>query len=1048
MTETPVVPAERRQLTALFCDLVGSTGLSTAIDPEDYFELLKTVHERSDALIARYGGHVAQHQGDGLLAYFGYPRAHEDATERAVRCALAILESLAALNAELARERCEPLSIRVGIHTGAVVLGSVGTETREILAMGETMNLAARLQSIAAADTIVISADAERLVKGLFSTESLGAQSLKGFSRPVPAYRVIASTGVHGRLGPFGEAALTPFVGRQQPLRTLLGAWEDARRGAGRVVVVVGDAGIGKSRLCRALRERAVDHSHFWLELQCSPLTENTAFYPVIELQKRVLGLSGLVTAAEKLAAFETALSQAGLALDEALPLVATLHGIPLPDDRQLPPTSREAQRRKTLETLSAWLVGLARERPVVLLVEDAQWIDPSTAELVGRVLDHVAAQALLVLFTHRSEFAIPWKSPDAVAIRLERLSEDEARRVVEEVAVGTGLEPERAAELVVRGEGVPLYLEELTKAAVESASPQAASGAALGHEASAPVPATLRDSLMSRLDRLGAAKEIALLASVIGREFSYALLEAAANGEARDLSAQLAKLVESELVFQAEERPEANYRFKHALIRDEAYQSLVRSVRRRFHNQVGAALEARFPEETATRPELVGNHFIEAGETGKGVLYLTMATRRAVTTSANVEALRHATRALGVLGAEPESPGRSQLEMALHTLRGGALIATRGYASHEVQDAFAQARERASALGDSPQLVPVLYGLWLFHMVRGDRKETGELAGQLLAIAESSGDVTAQLFGLTVAGIQGFFEGRFESAVDHIERAFALYDPAMHAPLAVTYALGTAGVARANAATCLWLLGRPDRARDLCREVLESARRDRHPFTLAGVLVMTSMVFQLCGDAVTTRELAEEAHGIAVEQGFPLWIGGALCGSGWAIAVQGQVGEGIARIREGVALFRKTGAQTNMAYVLGHLAQVALAADRVDEATDVVDEALSLTERNLETFYAAELWRLKGEVTLVRTADDVAAAALFERALAIARAERAASLELRIAMSLACLAERRGDRRNAYHLLAPVHDRFTEGLDTRDLRAARALLDRLRANA
>ncbi|MDX6437581.1 MAG: hypothetical protein QOF45_164 [Gaiellaceae bacterium] len=1020
---------ERRQLTAFFCDLVGATELSASLDPEDYFEVVRAYHERAGELVVRYGGHVAQLLGDGVLAYFGYPKAHEDATERGVRAGLALIDALD----EFERDRNVRLSLRIGIHTGAVVLGQTGGEQhREVLAMGETVNLAARLQAIAAPNAVVISGDSERLVRGLFVIQDLGPQLLKGLPRPIPAYQVTGATGVRGRLDLLGADNLTPFIGRDAELRLLLEEWEQVRGGRGRLVLIGGEPGIGKSRLTRALREEFTDTSHTWLEAQCSPWSENTAFYPVIELHRRLLGVRDQDPPEETLARFETALGDAGLAIDEALPLFAALHGVALPEDRQPPPMSREAQRRKTLETLCDWVLRLGDERPVVFLIEDVQWIDPSTAELVGLLIEQITERPLLLLFTHRPDYSPPWVTQAQLAIRLDRLVEDEARRVVADVASGAGLPPERTQEIVARAEGVPLYLEELTKAVLE------------GPPGPFTTPATLRDSLMSRLDRLGPAKELALLASVIGREFSYPLIAAASPGEEIGLRAGLAQLVESELVFQVGEPPDARYRFKHALIRDEAYQSLFRSARRKYHGRIGETLEAHFPQETEARPELVAHHFLEAGDGEKGVLYLTMAARRAVTTSANVEAIHDADRALEVLSGWPESPQRSQLEMALFTLRGVALIAIRGYASDEVQDTFARARELASTAGESPQLVPVLHGLWLFHMVRGDRGPTHELADQLLAIAEASDDTTARLFGLTVAGIQRFFEGSFQPAVGYIDRAFALYEPHLHSQLAVTYSLGTGGVARANAAACLWFLGYPDRARHLVQEVVEAARNDRHPFTLAGVDVMGAMVFHLCRDPASARPLEEEALRIATEQGFPLWIGGALCGLGNAIAELGSFDEGMERVREGLALYRATGGQTNTAFVLGGVAALCLAEGRLEEAERAVDEALSLVDRNLETFFAAELWRLKGEVSLARTGDEHSAEVLFERALALARAEHARSLELRAATSLARLAERRGEGRKGFEVLAPAYEWFDEGIDTPDLRDARALLERL----
>jgi class 3 adenylate cyclase/predicted ATPase len=1046
MHQAPGGSEERRQLTALFCDVVGATELSASLDPEDYFEIVRAYHERAAELVLRYGGHVAQYLGDGLLAYFGYPKAHEDAAERAVRAGLAIVDALAEFNRGLEREKNVRLSLRVGIHTGTVVLGQTGGQQhREVLAMGETVNLAARIQAIARADTVVMSGDSERLVRGLFVIQDLGPQRLKGILRTIPAYQVAGATGVRGRLDLLGAENLTPFIGRHAELRRLLEEWEQVRRGRGRVVVISGEPGIGKSRLTRALRERFAGASHTWLEAQCSPWTENTAFHPVIELHRRQLGVRDQDPPGETLARFEAALRDAGLAVEEALPLVAALHGIPLPEDFQPPPMSREAQRRKTLETLCEWVLRLGHERPVVFLVEDVQWIDPSTAELVGRVVDQVADRALLLLVTHRADYSPLWTAKARLTIRLDRLVKNEAKRMVEHVASDEGLLPERMIEIVVRAEGVPLYLEELTKAVLESAAPDSG-GAAVGAPSTPfTIPATLHDSLLARLDRLGSAKELALLASVIGREFTYPLIAAASPGDETGLRARLAQLVESELVFQIGEPPDATYRFKHALIRDEAYQSLVRSARRQYHARIGETLEARFPQETAARPELVAHHFLEAGDSDKGVHYLTIAARRAVMTSANVEAIRQADQALEVLSHESVSPQRSQLEMALCTLRGAALIATRGYASDEVQRTFARARELASAFGDSPQLVPVLHGLWLFHMVRGDRKPTRELANQLLLIADGSDDTTACLFGWTVVGIQSFFEGRFQAAVDFIERAFALYEPHLHSQLAVTHSLGTAGVARANEATCLWFLGYPDRARDLVRDVIKAARDDRHPFTLAGVDVMGAMVFHLCRDPASTRPLEEEALRIATEQGFPLWIGGALCGLGNSIAELDSFDEGMERTREGLALYRATGGQTNAAFVLGGVATRYHEKGRFDEAERAVDEALALVERNLETFYAPELWRLKGEVTLARTADERSAEALFQRALDLAGAEHARSLELRAATSLARLAERGGEGRRGFEVLAPIYEWFNEGLDTPDLQDARALLERLR---
>lgn len=1036
---------ERRQLTALFCDLVGSTELSAKLDLEDYFEVVLAYLERAAKVVAGYGGHVAQYQGDGVLAYFGYPQAQEDAADRAVRAGLALTDSLREFNRALERDRNVRLSMRVGIHTGTVVVGQAGGEhSREVVALGETLNVAARLQSIAAADTVVMSADSERLVRGLFVVHELGPQRLRGLPRPIAVYRVERPTGVRSRLDVLGADNLTPFIGRAGELDRLLAEWDAARRGHGRVVVISGEPGIGKSRLALALRERVAEVAHTWVEARCSPSADNTAFYPVIDFHRRLLGLRDRTPVEEALRRFEVALRHAGLMSNEALALVAALHGVPLPEARHPPPMSSEARRRKTLEMLCEWILRPSRERPVVLFFEDVHWIDPSTAELVDRVVGQVEGQPLLVLFTHRPDSPCPWAGSAQLAIRLNRLVTDDARRIVEQIASAGGLPPDWMTDIVERAEGVPLYLEELTKATLEFSAARD-SNAWAPPRVEVGIPATLRDSLMARLDRLGSAKELACLASVVGREFSYPLIAAAVADDELALRTRLARLVDSEFVFQVGEPPDAIYRFKHALIRDTAYESLVRSARRKHHARIGAMLEERFPEEAAARPELVAHHFLEAGDTEKAILYLTNAARRAVMSSANVEAIHHADRALNVLRGLAESPRRNNLEMVLYTLRGAALIAIRGYASTEVERTFARARELANAVGQSPQLVPVLHGLWLFHLVRGDRNPSHDLADQLLEIAGNSDDTTARLFGWTAAGIQAFFEGHFSSAVDYIERAFAVYKPRIHGELAVTHSLGTAGVARANIATCLWFLGYPDRARNLVGEVIEAARDAEHPFTLAGVDVMGSMVYRLCHDFATALSLEEEALRIATEQSFALWIGGALCGLGNSIAALGGLDEGIERLREGIAQFRATGGDTNVPFELGQIAAQCLAHARFAEAETAVDEALALVERNPDTFYAAELWRLKGEVTLARTGNERSAERLIQHGLELAQRERARSLELRAASSLARLAERCGEGRKGLDVLIPIYEWFTEGFDTPDLQEARALLDRLR---
>src|SRR5262245_23940540 len=620
---------ERRQLTVLFCDLVGSTSLSQKLDPEEWHDVVKQYHQATAAAVARFGGHVAQYLGDGLVVYFGWPDAHEDDPERAIRAGLGILDAMVAVNARLVADDGIRLAVRVGMHTGPVVV----TERGEVF--GETPNLAARVQAAADPDTVVISAATQRLVAGIFVMEDRGPQALKGVREPMVLYRVLQPSGVRSRLD-VAAGRLTPFVGRDLELGTLVDRWERAAEGEGQNVLIVGEAGVGKSRLVYQLRERLAPVPHTWLECRATPYTEGTPFHPVIDLVQQGLAFAPEDTAADKVEKLERAVTLARLDLAEAVPLVADFLGLAPPEGYPQLALNPDVQRRKTMELLAAWNLALAEVQPLVMLVEDLHWVDPSSLELFGRLMAQTATARVLLIATTRPDFAPPWPArSNLTTLQLARLTKRHAREMV--AALGGGsLSADMVDTLVARADGVPLYVEELTKAAIQPG---------VGHGAGA-IPATLADSLMARLDRLSAAKEVAQRAALLGREFAYRLLAATAGLDEAMLRLGLERLVEAEILFARGEPPIATYTFKHALVQEAAYESLLKRTRQQLHGRVVEVLVERFPERVSGEPELVARHAEAAGRRDDAITYYARAGEQAQTRSAHEEAIRQLRRA------------------------------------------------------------------------------------------------------------------------------------------------------------------------------------------------------------------------------------------------------------------------------------------------------------------------------------------------------------------------------------------------------------------
>jgi class 3 adenylate cyclase/predicted ATPase len=1051
----PAAEAERRQLTCLSCDLVNSVELSERVDPEELRGILATYRRVCTSVVRRFDGHVHDYSGDGIMVYFGFPTAHEDDAQRAVRSGLGIVEAVGQLGRRLSRERGIDLHVRVGIDTGLVVAGTLtaGDGVEPASAVGVTPNIAARLQSLAAPDSVVISAAAYRLIAGFFDCRELGFQTIRGISRPMAIYQVLHMSAARTRLDVAALRGLAPMHGRDHELGRLTERWAQARAGHGSAALVVGEPGIGKSRLIRSLQEHVAQSADaFLIPLAGSAYHTNTAFHAVVQHLERVLEFAPEDTDEQHLDKIEGLLAQYGHDRASVVPLIADLLGVAF--ESRYPPLDLppDRQRQLAIDTLvDSWRTR-ADHQPVLIVVEDLHWVDPSTLDLLTQLLDRVLESRQLVILSSRPEFTPPWEvGPRLERLDLERLDRQASVSIVTEVAGGT-LPADLLGRVLQKADGIPLYLEELTKLVVEQGP--------AGHDVARPdpaapppplaIPATLADSLTARLDRLPDAKGIAQLGAAIGRQFSYELLAAVADTiaslDSEALVPHVARLVDAGLLFVESDARGENYTFKHALIQDAAYSSLLLSTRRTYHQRIAEVLVERFPTTVETAPELLAHHYCEAGMPAESVPYWLRAGERALHASANPEAIAHLTAGLRLLEALPEGPERAAQELTFRLALGPAYMAIRGYAASEVEDCYRRARELCQQLGDTPQLVPVLHGLWTYHVVRAQHASALALGEQVLEIGAISDDDGLPLEGHMEVGWSHFFLGEPVHAREHLERALALYDHDRHSSHAFIYGNDPATSARGCLAEVLWLLGHVDQSRQQSEENVATLRsRVEHPFSVAFGLVVAATLRQFLSDASETRALTEEALSLTERHGLPFIGAMASILRGWALTWDGEPEEGLMEMRRGLAAQLATGANMARPYWLYLIAETCRRTGAAREGLELIDAAGSAVEEGCERDWEAEIHRMRGELLLAveePAPPDVVrlAESCFLRALETARRQGAQSLELRAAVSLSRLWQGDGRGREARELLAPVYARFSEGLDTPDLREAAAV--------
>jgi class 3 adenylate cyclase/predicted ATPase len=1033
--------AERRQLTVMFCDLVGSTALSARLDPEDLREIIAAYHRTAARIVDESDGFIARYMGDGVLSYFGYPRAHEDDAERAIRAGLSLTDAVGCLDVGVR------LQARVGIATGVVVVGDLIGEgsAQEQSVFGETPNLAARLQAVAEPAAVIVAASTRRLVGNLFEYRDLGPVEVKGIAEPVPAWQVLRPSAVASRFEALHGPALTPLIGRDEEIDLLLRRWARAKAGNGQVVFICGEPGIGKSRITAELERRLYVEPHLRLRYFCSPYYQDSALFPFIEQLGRASGFASDDTPAAKLEKLKALLARAAPP-DEDVAFLADLLSLSASERHPLPDLSPQRKKQRTLEALIRQLEGLAGRQPVFAVFEDAHWMDPTSRELLDLAVERVRSLPALLVVTFRPEFQPPRiGQPQVTMLVLNRLDRRDRTALVAQTAGGKPLPDEVVSQIADRTDGVPLFVEELTKSVLESGVLREEADRYVLDRTLRPlaIPTTLQDSLMARLDRLASVRLVAQIGAAIGREFSYALLRAVSPISEGELEAALARLVASELVFQRGAPPDSVYSFKHSLVQDTAYGSLLRGSRQQLHAQIADALETHSQELIDSQPELFARHYAEAGLVEKSVAYWGRAGRRSAAHSAMSEAAAQLQKGLDQLALLPDNPQRKEQELEFWSALGAALQFVKGQGAPEMGRAFARGRELWEQLGSPSKFLHILYGQSFYHVYRGEFDLAQRIDEDLLRLSRQRDDAAGLVLGHTTSGRTLMYAGRFASSRSHLQEVLTLYDPISHRSLGYQTGSDPRVGARGQLGIALFCLGFPDQALAQINTAVTEALTLAHPPSLAASLAQSCRLFSLSGDNAALEDRACQLAAVASEQGFPLYEALGTIYRGWSKVGASDVAEGISLLRSGSSAYRATGAKTRISYHIAILAKACKIAGQVAEALFLLDDALQIAERIGECWFAAELYRHKGELML-RQGDSQAAEDLYRQALTIAQKQEAKLWELRAAVSVAGLRRDQGRRFQAHEFLAPVYGWFVEGFDMQDLKAARALLDQL----
>lgn len=1043
--------AERRQLTVIFSDLASFTQLSQELDPEDLNTVVHAYYEVCRAVCQRYEGHIANYLGDGVLMMFGYPRAHEDDAHRAVRTGLAIIEGMAALNERLHDEMNLRLHVRVGIHTGLMIVGDDRAGDWQKMALGETLNIAARVQAVAQLDSVVVSTMTRQIVEGFFATRSIGKHTLKGVSQPMEIFHVTHESTARGRLEAAGRATLTPLTGRDAEVAELLAEWEKAVTGQGRAILLSGEGGIGKSRLVHMLKEHVASLPDAWMTpCQCSPYHQNTSMYPFIDLIERVvLKFDRHDSIRDRLNKLEGMIVQYGFNPAESLPVFGAFHSLP-PEAGYVPSVLEPAQqRRHYMDAMRRILDERSLKQPLLFVVEDLHWVDPTTLETLKELLLTVENHRMLALFTARPDFVAPWvdAQPNLRQMELRRLDPAQTRVICLRVARGKKLPEEVVEQIIERADGVPLFAEELTKMIIGSGMLEEHhdSYELFGPLPALAIPATLQDSLMARLDRLSTVKEIAQIAAVIGREFSHELIRYVFPLEEALLRHSLGQLIDAEIIYVAEGAGEGHYSFKHALVQEAAYQSLVKSRRQHYHRLIAHALEEHFAERVAVEPEMLAHHYTEANLGWQAIPYLQKAGEKAAGRSAHTEAITHYTRALELVRTLRDSTQRWQLEIALLIGNGASLTATRGYGVKEVEQAYSRARDLSEQFGSPGQLFQSRYGLWRLHMLRAQYDTATREGEVLLDLARQQESQAFLIAAHRALGATLFYRGQFARSIEHVRSVIRMTGGEEGN---VTLIRDIYDVVDPRV-TChsylswnLWMLGQPDEALQESDRAIKLAEQLRHPFSIALAVSFAIWLKQFCGRVDRVKELAERSISHCTEHGFPFWIGWVQVLLGWGRSFEAESSvEPVKFMHKGLSYWQEKGSNLGCGYFFCLIADTHLRFGELPQAMDALARSQAFMQETGERYYDAERCRLNGELALRMQSGVDNAERHFLQAVEIARDQGARALELRSVTSLARLWRGTDQATQAREWLAAALENFTQGPDLPDLMDAREVL-------
>lgn len=1053
--------AERRQLTVLFCDMVGSSALSSRIDPEELRDIMRDYRITCSEIVSRYDGHVAQFLGDGVLVYFGYPHAHEDDAQRATHAALEITKRIPQHTYPVQHGAEVRLAVRVGVHTGLVVVGGIGAGDKRSMALGETPNIAARIQDHAAENTVVVSESTRQLLGERFAYASLGDHLLKGFTQPLELFSITGVRVQKNRFPARQQHSQASLIGREQESDLLRERLAQARKGVGQIVLLNADPGLGKTRMVEAVCDWARDEPCIILDCCGAPYYKNSFLYPVIDLLKRITGLCNIPDARQQLARLEKIAASLGMETETVTPVLADLLSIPLSvaNTEHSNKVSFTPQQKKIqiLDTLAALLKTLAEQRFVLLVVEDLHWVDPSTIELLSQLVEQPGLTNIFALFSFRNDFTSPWQTrANLTQITLNRLTRKQSGSMIRQLCQGKILPMEVFTEIINKTDGIPFFVEELTNTVLRSTLlVEKGDHFALttGMERLG-IPATLKDSLMSRLDHLGDDKELAQLGATLGREFSHDLLSAAAMQDEGELQSAINRLINAGLLSQRGQPPQVHYRFRHALLREAAYHSLLKKTRQQYHQRVSVLIKDKFPDITTGNPEIIAHHCTKAGNHSDALHHWLAAGRYAIQRSANIEAAAHLRNGLDVRKNIPTTSQTNLHELALQTSLGLAVMISKGYAAPEVEEAYARAHELCKSINDKNTVFPILCGLWEYYIVRADLDKASRLANELHKMAASSKLHCFSQEAHRALGTTQFWKGEFSAALDNLQLLTGTdTDNTISPSTLVSYSQDAHVAAHASASCVLWLLGRPEQAIARGQHALTLAKELAHPFSQAYALNFLGTLSQLCGDHSLTYQYADAQIALAETYGFPFWVATGKMLKAWAESPTQTPELTCENFQQALADYENSGNRLARPYFQAILIGLLQTAGQVALAEHYVETALQETAHNGETFFDAELIRLKGELALAQNPADVSAAEdLFIQAYEYARQQAANALALRAITSLTRLlcTEPTDNRRNmnfktsredAGNQLSQLLALFSDNRCTADILVAEQLL-------